>query len=406
MKKIYFNLLFAIGITANSFAQDCSGNRFSEQIFTDVSTTLNVKYGSALNQTGTTTVELFLDIYTPSGDMYNDRPVVLLAHGGSFIGGSKSDMADMCENLAKMGYVAVSMQYRLLDIADPTLFVNIGLGFQKEVVRAMHDMKAAIRFLRKSAIDNGNPYGINPDLIIVGGSSAGAILANHVTYLDQMSKVPTALTTYVNDQGGLEGNSGNSGFSSVPQMVVSMCGAIMDTTWMEPGDQPYVGIHNLGDNVVPNLAGQPNVGLSIPVTLMGDSLMYKRSLTVGITSAYKSYPGDAHCDFPASSAKFLTDFMYEQICLTDLSALTNGDMSLVTVYPNPTKDLFYIDVPANNLNWTVSIVNTIGQEVLKSSLSSIENRLQVEANSFHSGIYLVKLKSENGKEVTRKIVVQ
>lgn len=406
MRKIYLNLVLALGVVANSFAQDCSGNRFFEQIFTNVTSTMDVKYGSASNQTGTATVDLFMDIYTPTGDTYNDRPVVLLAHGGSFIGGNKSDMAEMCENLAKMGYVAVSMQYRLLDMTDVTVFMNLGLSFQKEVVRAMHDMRSAIRFLRKSAIDGGNPYGINPDLIIVGGSSAGAILANHVTYLDQMSKVPSALTSYVTSEGGLEGNSGNSGYNSVPQMVVSMCGAIMDTTWLDAGDQPYVGIHNLGDEVVPNLAGQPQVGLTIPVTLMGDSLMFKRTLTVGIPSAYQSYPGDGHCDFPASSAKFLTDFMHEQICLTELSVLTKGDMSLVTVYPNPTKELFYIDVPANNLNWNVSIVNTIGQVVSTAELSSLENRIQIESSTFHSGIYLVKLVAENGKEVTRKIVIQ
>lgn len=63
-------------------------------------------------------------------------------------------------------------------------------------------------------------------------------------------------------------------------------------------------------------------------------------------------------------------------------------------------------MPANNLNWNVSIVNTIGQVVSTAELSSLENRIQIESSTFHSGIYLVKLVAENGKEVTRKIVIQ
>ncbi|MEZ4890275.1 MAG: hypothetical protein R2779_06845 [Crocinitomicaceae bacterium] len=65
-------------------------------------------------------------------------------------------------------------------------------------------------FFRKS-VANGNPYGINEDLIVVGGYSAGAILADHVAYLDNISKVPADLVSYMNAQGGLEGNSGNAG---------------------------------------------------------------------------------------------------------------------------------------------------------------------------------------------------
>lgn len=386
-------------------AQDCTGNRYHQQIFTAVDEDLNVQYGSNFAQDGTTNVDLFLDIYTPQGDTDTDRPLVILAHGGSFISGNKSDIAAQCRELAKMGYVTASIQYRLLAMS-PEVIMNPGLEFQKEVVRAVHDMRAAIRFFRKSVEDDGNPYGINTDIIIVGGFSAGAILANHATYFDSESKIPTDLITYVAAQGGMEGNSGNSGYNSVPQMALSWCGAIADTSWIEPGDQPYVGVHNLDDAVVPNLAAQPNIGVVIPVMLYGDSLMYTRTLNVGVNSAYMSVPGSGHCDFPPSHAVFVTDFMYEQLCVQGLSLANNPGTVVFSVYPNPTEEFFYIDIPSNEWNWNVSIINTLGQAVSTTEIPSHQNRITMQSAGFTPGIYLVKLTSEDGKEAMKKVVIR
>jgi para-nitrobenzyl esterase len=406
MKKILQTVGFLMLTAVTTvFGQDCTGNRYYQPIFTDVVEVLDVQYGSNLAQDETTPVNLMLDIYYPDGDTDTDRPLVLLAHGGSFIGGTKADLATQCRDLAKMGYVAVSMQYRLLSLT-PQVFANVGLEFQKEVVRAVHDMRAAIRFFRKSVADNGNPYGINDNIIIVGGVSAGAILANHVTYFDNISKTPAALLSYVNAQGGMEGNSGNSGHSSVPQMMVSWCGAIMDTTWMEAGDQPYVGMHNVGDQIVPNVAGQPNIGVTIPVTLHGDSLMYTRALHVGIESAYKSYPGTGHCDFPAGSAAFMTDFMHEQVCVQGLSLASKPESVLFSVYPNPASTSFYVDVPSNEWNWNISVLNMLGQEITTAQMVAGENRVMINTSDFNSGIYMVKLTSKDGKEAIKKVIVK
>lgn len=340
MKKATLLLLLLLGVQLYSSAQDCTGNRYYLPIFPNVDQQLNVQYGSNLDQNGSNTVDLYMDIYTPQGDSDNERPVILLAHGGSFTSGNKTDLDSACIALAKMGYVAVTIQYRLLTI-DSQVFADPGLAFKKEVIRAMHDMRAAIRFLRRSVAESGNPYGINPDLILVGGFSAGAILANQTAYLDTDPKIPAEVVTYTASQGGLEGNSGNSGYNSVPQLVISFCGAIGDTTWIETGDQPFVGVHNVGDNVVPNEYGQPNIGVVIPVDLYGDSLIYKRTLTVDVNSAYMSVPGNGHCDFPPESGVFVTNFVHDQLCNQGLLAITNdSEINLVSVYPNPAQEGF------------------------------------------------------------------
>lgn len=402
MKKILLTL--SVLLSVNTFSQvDCSGNRYYQQIFATVTKTANIQYGSNVGQDGTTPIDLFLDVYTPDGDMDNNRPLVILAHGGSFMGGSKSDMQGFCENLAKMGYVVSSIDYRLLTL-NAEVFSNVGLAFKKEVVRSIHDMRAAIRFFRKSVAEQGNPYGINQDIIIVGGLSAGGIIGNHVVYFDDLAETPSELVTYVNGQGGLEGNSGNPGYSSDAQMTLSWCGAILDTTWMNSGDQPYVGLHNLDDQTVPNMAGEPNVGFAVPVTVHGDSLMYKRALNIGVDAAYKSYPGANHCDFPPSSFQFLTDFMHEQVCIQHLSLESNKEI-LYSIYPNPANESFFVDIPSNEWEWTVSVVNVLGQEVHRQAIHKSENRIAIQSAAFNSGIYFVNLISINGQKSVRKIMI-
>lgn len=390
----------------NASAQDCTNGRYLTPSFT-VQKIADIQYGSNLGQDETTVEDLKLDVYLPENDVDTDRPVILLAHGGSFIGGNKSDLEAQCTALASLGYVAVSMQYRLINnIFDPSFLADIGLGFKKEVVRAVHDMRAAIRFLRKSVAEEENPYGINPNIIVVGGYSAGAILANHATYLDNESKIPAELVDYFSDQGGLEGNTGNPGYNSVPQMVLSMCGAILNTSWMEAGDQPYFGMHNLDDPTVPNLEAQPNIGISIPVTLQGDSLMYTRALDVNVPAFYKSYPGNGHCDFPLESVELIFDFLHEQICEESLSINEYETTIDFSVYPNPTNEILFVEVPKNSQDLDVSIVSLVGQTIHSEKMNANQDKVIINSSAFETGVYIVKLMSRDGVEAIRKVVVR
>ena len=64
-----------------------------------------------------------MDIYEPVGDTSALRPVVILAHAGDFLPpilnqspyGSKEDfaVAETCRQLARRGFVAISMEYRI-----------------------------------------------------------------------------------------------------------------------------------------------------------------------------------------------------------------------------------------------------------------------------------------------------
>lgn len=410
MKKqllLFCAILLSVPVAYIS-AQDCTGGRYQTPLFS-VDSIMNVPYGANLQVNGIDSIELVLDIYFPDGDTDTDRPLIIMAHGGSFVGGDKSSMEAECKAFASLGYVTATIKYRLLDQATAfAAFINgtIGIEFKKEVVRAMHDMKAAVRFFRKSVVEDGNPYGINPDIIITGGVSAGGILSDHVTYMNKQSEIPSDLTTYVADQGGLEGNSGNSGYSSTPQMSISWCGAILDTSWIEAGDQPFVGVHNEGDIVVPNLEGEPDIGMPVPVTLQGDSLIYQRTLNVGIPSAYMMAPGTGHCDFPPEAAIFVSDFVHDQLCEESLGLDKNTNIIEISVYPNPVNESLTIEIPSNQWNWNLSISDALGKEVYSNHIGENQNQFVINSTKFAAGTYSIKLLSKEGKMAIKKVVVQ
>lgn len=119
-------------------------------------------------------VELSINIALPETTTIEPRPVVILIHGGGFISGDKSSKNKQTLKLSKIGFVSVSAMYRL----SP----------EYRFPAPIEDIKLAIRFLKANAAK----YHIDPERIIVSGSSAGSYLAvmvgvtgNSNTFSDQ-----------------------------------------------------------------------------------------------------------------------------------------------------------------------------------------------------------------------------
>jgi acetyl esterase/lipase len=206
---------------------DAAPLRYRDEIFTSVTTTSNIVYGSAVNQSGQT-VSLTLDAYRPVGDTVTSRPAIVWIHGGGFSSGSKTsaELVDEATTFAKKGYVNVSINYRLstgCSAAAPTA------ACVTSIVDAKHDAQAAVRFLRA----NASTYGVDPSRIAVAGSSAGAITALNVGF------DPTD-----------PGTSGNPGYPSGVRAAVSLSGAALLTT-PSPGDAHSLLFHGSADTTVP-----------------------------------------------------------------------------------------------------------------------------------------------------------
>lgn len=199
--------------------------RYRDAVFTEVETTSDVAYGKAARISGSLQT-LKLDVYQPVGDTVTKRPAIVWVHGGGFKNGDKlsPEIVDQAKVFSKMGYVNVSIDYRLSKGCSP---------FTDECIRgiemAYHDAQAAVRFLRANAAT----YKVDVNRIAIGGSSAGGITAYNVAY--GSDKV---------------GHSGNPGFSSKVQAAVSLSGAAL-TTKADPGEPPTMDFHGDADQVVP-----------------------------------------------------------------------------------------------------------------------------------------------------------
>jgi dienelactone hydrolase len=205
--------------------------RYRDAIFSSVVVNSNIQYGTAPDGAGNP-VALRLDLYTPpSSDTETSRPALVWVHGGGFSGGDKTNIVpvDVANTFAKMGYVVVSINYRLL---GPGCTSNPSMpSCTVAAIEAQHDAQAAVRYLRANAAF----LGIDPTRIGIGGESAGAITA-------------TLVGLHSEDVG----SSGNPGFPSTVRGFVSVSGGLPGGVFASAGDSPGIFFHGTADNIVPS----------------------------------------------------------------------------------------------------------------------------------------------------------
>ena len=134
---------------------------------------------------------LQLNVARPK-DAHAVAPAVLCIHGGGFRAGNRDRWNKLCQQLAERGYVAATVTYRLAP--------------KYQFPAAVHDVKAAVRWLRA----NASKYGIDPTRIGVVGDSAGGHLA-------QFLGVTAGVAPF-------EGSGGNAEQSSAVTCVVNYYG--------------------------------------------------------------------------------------------------------------------------------------------------------------------------------------
>ena len=333
MKK--YNYIITLLCVNFLFAQ-CDG-RYEMEIFDEVEVT-TVTYSDIHN--------LSMDIYQPIGDDVTNRPLIILAHGGTFIFGSKNNptVVELCETFAKRGYVTASINYRLANdivglFQQFTFYTNTESAYEV-VLNAMMDGKAAVRYFRKDVAENGNMYGIDPDQIWAGGNSAGGVLFLHVGHVQSIDEFIAPLddnraniaTSVFNSIGGdIEGNSGNPGYSSEISGVISLAGALHRSEYVDSNDIPSIFAHGDNDGVVPydcnGFQNNPSYD-----QLCGGGALINNFQNSGITSDLLTFPGDNHCPWDSDGNKmnqvisFVSDFVYQNIDCDQNSEIENLDL--------------------------------------------------------------------------------
>lgn len=258
------SLIVASSVT--SFAQQLDTNRYKNSMFSSQAV-YNVQYSTVPQWIWPYwNVDLSMDIFEPTADLNTKRPLIIFAHAGGFINGSKDvdNMQAICDTFARKGFVTATIDYRKgFDPLDEQSAV-------RAVYRAVQDGKTAVRFFK----ENHAAYNVDTNNVFFGGMSAGGFIAYHVAYLDQESERPNS--TYgggtVNNLGCLDCAGSYQNNTSEIKAVLDYWGATIDTTFMQAGDQPIMIMHGTQDPTVPYYEGYPFGLPTLPLTFGADPI--------------------------------------------------------------------------------------------------------------------------------------
>ncbi len=392
-------------------AQGCDGKRYLQDVFTAT----NVSTATYGNYKAYDIVQnLLADIYQPNNDTVKKRPLIILAFGGGFIMGKRTDdyMVALSQSFAKKGYVCASIDYRIYDFAqgapDSAIIVPV-------IIQAQQDMRAAVRFFKKDAA-TVNKYAIDTTNIIVAGYSAGAITAMNVGYLsDTTSTIPTWLQGTIKAQGGVEGNSGNAGYTSTVKGVMSMSGGLYKKEWMNRKNAPaLVAYHGTADVVLPYARGTNIYNFFTD----GDKTCTDFATTLGIPAVLLTVPGGGHTDIYDAAGAFKTYLaQWKVVAPTFLKQLVCGEkinLSLPTediiadfkigLFPNPSQDFINLEIQGKEIsNYSAEVVDLSGR-IMKKYTGINNTSIQINKSDIGHGLFFVKVTDNSGNSTTQKIV--
>ncbi len=314
------------------FAATLHAQRYLSEVFTSVDVQTNVVYGVnwtvlTVPVTGHSAKQpLVMDIYTPSGDVETNRPLILYFHTGNFLPnpqngsttGTRNDSiaVEMCTRLAKMGYVVANVEYRLgWNPLSPDINIRISTLINA-AYRGVQDSRACIRFFRKS-VENSNPYGICPNKITAFGEGTGGYVSLATSMLDAYSDIviskfigpdingdgvpdPFVIEAFNGDLNGetlvginpLNGDTlavpNTPGYSSEVNLCVNMGGALGDISWLDASDPPTISYHVPDDPNAPYKSGiliVPTTG-DLIVEVQGSYEVAKKSNALGTNQVF------------------------------------------------------------------------------------------------------------------------
>lgn len=131
------------------------------------------------------TCDLFLDVYNPAKGSQtmigeNKKPTIVFLFGGGFIRGTRDnkDYLPWFKTMTENGYRVISIDYRLgLKGSNKVGLAQVNV-LDKAIHMGVEDLYSATNFI----VENADQLGVEPDNIVISGSSAGAIIVMQAEY--------------------------------------------------------------------------------------------------------------------------------------------------------------------------------------------------------------------------------
>jgi acetyl esterase/lipase len=216
--------------------------------------------------------ELRLDIYAPATRGKKTGPAVVLIHGGGWTSFDKGTMRGMGDFLARAGFVAFSVDYRLFHDG------------QNRWPAQLDDVQRAVRWVRANAA----AYDVDPERIGAFGHSAGGQLAALLGMENTRDNSDPALASYSSRVEAVVDVSGPSDFTTNRDpdgdaFLTNFLGADSSkdpAVWrqaspvfqVEKTDAPFLIVHGTQDQNVPIGQAQELVdklrAAEVPVTFV------------------------------------------------------------------------------------------------------------------------------------------
>ncbi len=210
MKEITAALLIVWGVCVGAEAQD---QPFTRQ---------TLRYADTLD----------LDVFIPKTTAGDKRPLLIYVHGGGFSGGKRDlpNHVSFCEYFAKRGWITATISYHLTMKGRSFSCDQPVENKIATIEEAARNVNQAAAYLMQ-AVQTSDL--INPEKVVIAGSSAGAEAVIHSAYWKKTQKevLPDGF-----QYGG----------------VISMAGALLDENWITAESAiPTALFHGTCDNLVP-----------------------------------------------------------------------------------------------------------------------------------------------------------
>lgn len=206
-------------------------------------------------------MNLKLDIYRPDREEDGTRPLLLIMHGGAYLIGNKEEkgQVEWCKHFASLGYVAVSIDYRL------------GFPMNREGVRAAEADATADAAEALFYLLGREDLRIDPERVFVAGTSAGGAIALQLAY-DPPASMPACRILAV----------GN------------FWGYVHDLDILRRASIPILSFQSVQDPAVPYEQGYPLNAPKLIDLSYGTKAVHDKAVSLGIPAEHHPVPEKGH----------------------------------------------------------------------------------------------------------------